>query len=281
LAEAFQIDAALIPLLTNHHHEGSMSTKQKHLTLKQLLECIQPAFVLRKNNAQNGKVIEEYARLMKEGTEFPPVIVGTTGITEWNPTGKLLVDGYLRVYAAEVAGLKSLPVEEVAYEGETPKDAENLALADMLRRNMGRGKDVTAAERDTRIKELSRRRMKNKQIAQLVNLTEASISRIIRGLQKEGQAGKANEGKTHESRVARGTATEQRVKEAIGTVPGFYEALRVIPIAVTNGAELLLTSSTVQHVGIIEAAMLALKGLHDDLVKHLHLARPSKMKKAA
>lgn len=256
-----------------------MNNKHKTMTVKQLQECVEPAFVLRKNNPQNAKVIEEYARLMKEGTEFPAVVVGTYPPTDANASGKLLIDGYLRVYAAEAAGIKSLPVEEVAFEGETPKDAENLALADMLRRNMGRGKDVTAAERDARIKELSRRRMKNKHIGQLVNLTEASISRIVRGLQKEGQAGKGNVGKTHEARAARGTATEAKVKAAIGTVAGFYEALRVIPVAIASGAEKLLTAAEVQHVGIIETALLSLKGLHDDLVKALHLA-PTRKKAA-
>lgn len=53
----------------------------------------------------NPETIDGYAEAMRDGVKFPPIIVFYDG------TNYLLVDGFHRVSAAQIAGLKALPVD--------------------------------------------------------------------------------------------------------------------------------------------------------------------------
>jgi ParB-like chromosome segregation protein Spo0J len=119
-------------------------------------------------------LIVDYAKLMREGVIFPPVIVGESKTGE-----RFLVDGKHRTFAAEAAGFKELPVEVVQYAS-----VDDL-LADMLKRNMNRGAFVKPEYRDARIKFLHTSfKWSQERIGKAFDLHQSSVSRILKGTQK-------------------------------------------------------------------------------------------------
>lgn len=127
------------------------------------------------------RVVQEYAKLMKNGQEFPSIQLGTyTG-----NGGKIIVDGAHTYRAAVLAKLEKHSVVVVEY----PTLAD--ALAAQLKANISHGVRLTPAQRDARIRELSEiYNWPVRKIAAAVDLHFSSVSRITRGQQNMSGKGK-------------------------------------------------------------------------------------------
>lgn len=155
------------------------------MKVEEIMKTIKPEIMLRK---PSPKVVAEYAELMKNGVVFPPVIIGLNK----KENQKILVDGHTRVKAAQAAGLDTLAVTEVEYA------SPDLLLLDAYKLNL-HGAKVSTGDRDNRIRLLAAAPFKwtQERIGKEFGLTQESISRIIRGKQKEkgGASGEAEGGK--------------------------------------------------------------------------------------
>lgn len=126
------------------------------------------------------ETINQYAEAMRNGTIFPPLVIG---INKKDPGVKVLVDGMTRLLAAEANALTALEVTEKEYA------TADLLLLDMYNLNR-HGAQIDPKDRDNRIRMLAAEPYKWTQtrIAKDFNLDQSSVSRIIEGKQKAGQA---------------------------------------------------------------------------------------------
>ena len=162
-------------------HQPAIQEKGKpmHLALDLLKSYVVPGLILRD---LDDATIARYAEAMEAGQEFPAVVVGNV---KNEPAKKILVDGMHRLAAAESIKRASLDVIEKTYA--THADL----VADMLIANTHHGKPVAEKDRDARIKMLYAEPYKMSQtaIAKAVGLTQASVSRILKGEQEaDGKA---------------------------------------------------------------------------------------------
>ena len=143
------------------------------LTPEQMAEYHNTAYLLRPINT---RVVEEYAQAMKDGAEFPPIILGTTPDEDGEPI-KLIVDGNHIYRACQVAEM-SHKCEYISY----PTLAD--ALADQLKRNSYHGVRLTRMQRDKRIKQLIEEfNWSVRQVAHACGVSSATVSRVNRDMQ--------------------------------------------------------------------------------------------------
>ena len=168
------------------------------LTPAQMGEYHDPALLLRPINTG---LVEQYAQALRDGAEFPAIILGTY-TDEDGVAAKLMVDGN-HIYRACQLAKKSFRCEVVHY------DSLAAALVDQLKRNLRHGLRLTTAQRDKRIRELiEEHNMSTRQVADAVGMSNASVSRIYRGIQNGGGAGRRTAG------AAGGVATGPRPLQA-------------------------------------------------------------------
>lgn len=130
--------------------------------------------------------VDEYALLMREGAwdfKRSPIMLG-----EWPESkeygGAGIIDGFHRFEAARKANkVHDLQTDMTKYDNVA------YALADMLKMNLGHGLPPTNGQRNNRIRQLVENNWSQSQVAKMIGLTEASISRIVKGLQGEGPSG--------------------------------------------------------------------------------------------
>lgn len=145
--------------------------KVEKLSLKEIGEYYETAHFVRPIRAE---VVDDYARLMKDGNTPPAMILGVYTGAEDKPC-KLIVDGVHTYRAAQIAKVESLACEIHTYA--TLADA----LAEQLQRNLHHGLRVTISERDFRIHKLVELfNWRQEAIAKAVGLSQGSVSRILR-----------------------------------------------------------------------------------------------------
>ena len=130
--------------------------------------------VLRKDGAtqhrlhQDPDTVAEYADLMREGVEFPPIVVWYDGTAYW------LTDGFQRVAAAELAGKKTIHAQ---VRNGTLSDAR----WDSYRANATHGVRRTAAELrnivQSALQHPNASRLSNVQLATHLHIPEATLRR--------------------------------------------------------------------------------------------------------
>lgn len=161
----------------------------KAMSVEELQKLINPEIALRSVNAER---VEEYAEKMSTGVKFPPIVVGRFPRSE-KYGSKGIIDGIHRLTAAQAAGLKTFPYEEINYSSIGDM------LADMYKHNMAHGLPVTEGQRNARIKLLRAQGMTLEAIGKEFSLAKQSIDRIVKGTQGEGKSGPkgANKSKAH------------------------------------------------------------------------------------
>jgi hypothetical protein len=157
----------------------------KAYKVEELAKCVADNIKLR---TPKEETVADYAEAMHSGIKFPPVTLGYHKGQE----KKILVDGLTRLRAAQVAGITVLDAVEKEYA------SLDLLLADMYLLNK-HGVPISHADRDARIKMLAGEPYKwtQSRIAKEFGLDQSSVSRILEGKQKGGQAtGEAKSRKT-------------------------------------------------------------------------------------
>lgn len=161
----------------------------KSMSVEELQKIINPEIALR---GVNEARVADYAEKMSQGVKFPPVVIGRFPRSEkYGSEG--IIDGVHRLTAAQAAGLKNFPYEEVQYSSLQDM------LSDMYIRNMAHGMPVTEGQRNSRIKLLRTQGMTLEAIGNKFGLAKQSIDRIVRGQQGEGKSGPkgASKSKAH------------------------------------------------------------------------------------
>ncbi len=184
-----------------------MTTQMK---VKDLIAFVNEEISLRK---PSKAMVEEYARRMKDGVEFPPLIVGTWPKSDKYGSGGI-VDGRHRLEAAKEAGLDQLPITEKSFE--TIQDA----LAFMYKANVAHGLPVSEGQRNARIKLIRQidPQATIEKLAKQFGLGIASISRILKDMQGEGKSGRkggANSSKGQKSQTPLKPSGVQRMIERL------------------------------------------------------------------
>jgi ParB-like chromosome segregation protein Spo0J len=129
-------------------------------------------------------IVERYARDMNDGAKFPNLILGTYPGQD-GKKARLIVDGNHIYRACQVAKLTSFSCEFVSY------DSLGDALADQLKRNLTHGYQISAAQRDARVRQLIEvYNWSVRQVAQVVGIHFSSVSRINRKTQNVSGTGK-------------------------------------------------------------------------------------------
>jgi hypothetical protein len=116
----------------------------------------------------NQSVVDEYAELMKAGTEFPPVRVWFDGNNYW------LSDGFQRVAAAESIGVKRIAAEILSGSLE---DARWDCYAANSRHGLRRTPADIALVIEGALQHPEGSQLSNNQIAQHLNIPEATLRR--------------------------------------------------------------------------------------------------------
>ncbi len=111
----------------------------KYKSLKEIGAYYNEAHFLRPLKAH---LVDDYADLMKDGVEFPPITLGEY------PNGKVIVDGVHTFRAAGMAMINRVAVTVIQYKSLAD------ALADQLKRNVNHGMRLLPGERDARIRML-------------------------------------------------------------------------------------------------------------------------------
>lgn len=131
----------------------------------------------------NRGLVEQYAQALRDGAEFPPIVVGNCPTEDGGRT-QFMVDGN-HIYRACALAEKAHKVEFLDY----PNVAS--ALADQLRRNMRHGLHLSTGQRNQRIKDLVEKyNWSTRQIGEAIGLSNASVSRIYREIQDTGGTGR-------------------------------------------------------------------------------------------
>jgi ParB-like chromosome segregation protein Spo0J len=152
----------------------------RYLTMKQIGEYFNRKHLLR---PVAKSTVENYANLMKGGTEFPAIVCATYPIEKGR--ARLIVDGNHIFKACQEAKVAKHQVEFVSFESLGD------ALADQLKRNLKHGLQLSMAKRDERIQELiADHKWTVRRVADEIGIHYASVSRINRGLQNRSKTGK-------------------------------------------------------------------------------------------
>lgn len=163
--------------------------------------------------------VAEYADSMKEGAQFPPIVLG-----EWpedSTYGSMsIVDGFTRFHAALKAKLDNIPVVVVKY-----KDVKE-ALIDSILKNL-HGQQLTKPERNARIKELNEEYgMQQNEIAKVFHLHKGSVSKIIAGKQATGSDEETEEGGKRGTKERKTGSEPLSGKAFVRMLPRLYVTLK-------------------------------------------------------
>lgn len=127
----------------------------------------------------NNIVVSDYAELMKEGAQFPPIDVFHDGSEYW------LADGFHRYFAWKSLG--NLDIEATVHQG-TLRDAQWFAF----QANKGRGLSLTAEDRREIVERMLRDEEWGKkthaEIARHVGVSSMTVGRIARKIFGEEEA---------------------------------------------------------------------------------------------
>jgi len=166
-----------------------------------------PAYYIRHLKESHVENLHEGLISNQKQWGFPPCLVAPS-----KEKGKyVLIDGRHRLAAAKLAGLKTVPADLL--KEERP---EFLFLA-QVEANTAHGLSLTQAERNAAIRHCAANNLSRKAIGVAFNLSEATLSRIIRELQTEDAETKA-EGK--KKAAHKGHAGRKAKKNGVaGTAP--------------------------------------------------------------
>lgn len=143
-----------------------------------------PRITFRATETDSETVIE-YANLMRQGVEFPPVT-----LAEWGKGNVALVDGVHRLTAAMNAKLDKLPVTVVKVKSKL--EAELLAF----RANVTHGKLLTADEKRKACIELLKQpvmaKLSNVKAAQRMGVSDMTVKRYRDGIGTKSPAANHN-----------------------------------------------------------------------------------------
>lgn len=142
---------------------------------------------------ENREIIKAWAADLKERKQwfFPPLEVWTP--KEGLEKGKTheLIDGYKRLSAADLAGVKLVPVKPLAFK--EPVDA----FARQYLANDGNGEFLTKAHRNHYVQVMrSVFKLNLAAIAKITKLSKAQISRIARGIKAASKTPRPQPGAT-------------------------------------------------------------------------------------
>ena len=128
----------------------------------------------------NSETVRDYTEAMKDGAQFPPIIIFGDGDSEW------LADGFHRVAAAKEAGLTEIAAD---VRDGSRRDAILYSLSananhGLRRTNDDKRKAVIFALRDPELRQLSQR-----EIARLCGVTQAMVSKVNREIAPKSDNG--------------------------------------------------------------------------------------------
>ena len=127
----------------------------------------------------DGAVVSDYAEAMKDGNQFPPVIVFYDGTTHW------LADGYHRLEATDEAGLKEIAAE--IREG-TRRDAIEHACGANRDHGLRRTRADIRRAITTLVVDAEWGQMANRLIADKVGTSDKTVAAVRKELVRRGNS---------------------------------------------------------------------------------------------